>query len=46
MTAVDDLRDTRYMVYHNKNKMNDQELVSYLQSHLSVYSKHDDMMNR
>ena len=45
MTAEKDSRDSKYMVYHNKNQMNDQELITYLKSHLSVYTKQDEITN-
>lgn len=46
VTAVDDSRDTRYIVYHNKEQKSDSELISYLQSNLCVYTKQDEMMKR
>ena len=33
------------MVYHNKNQMSDEELITYLKSHLSVYTKDNEITN-
>ena len=33
------------MVYHNKNSMSNAELTAYLQSHLTVYTKFDEITN-